>query len=601
MKKQFLTLIFLSFFLSVSAPVLAQPQHGMAMHGDVKYGPDFTHLDYVNPDAPKGGGLKLAAIGSFDNLNPYILKGIAAAGADMLYQSLTTKTDDEAFSEYGLIAETIEVPEDRSWVAFQLRPQAQWHDGVPITVDDVIWTFNILLEKGHPFYRSYYREVDRVEKTGEQEVRFTFKSIENKELPLIIGQMPVLPKHYWTSNGRDFSQTTTEPPLGSGPYKISKVEIGRSIVYERVTDWWGKDLAINRGKYNFDVIQYDYYRDVGVALQALLARQYDLRSENVAKQWALSYDHPSVDNGDLLKKTIPHNIPTGMQAFAYNIRRPLFQDPKVRQALAYAFDFEWANKQFAFGTYKRTNSYFSNSELASAGLPSEAELALLEPFREQLPKEVFTREYQAPRTDGSGNNRANLRKAKQLLEEAGWSIKNGVLTNENNQPFEFEFLLSSPMFERWIQPFIANLKKLGITAVIRVVDTAQYQNRLDQFDYDIVVSVFGQSLSPGNEQLNYWGSESANVSGSRNIIGIENPVVDALIEKIITANSREALITATRALDRVLLWNHYVIPQWHINAFRLAYWDKFGRPDINPPYALPVEETWWVKNAAGKE
>lgn len=595
MLKQYFIFFYLSFFLIPFSSVMAQPQHGLAMHGQVKYPADFLHLDYVNPQALKGGILKMAAIGSFDNLNPYILKGIPAAGASMVYETLTVKTDDEAFSEYGLIAETIETSPDRSWVAFTLRPQAIWHDGQPITVDDVVWTFNTLREKGHPFYRSYYGAVDRVEKTDSKTVKFIFKSNDNKELPLIIGQMPVLPKHYWEAEGRDFSQTTTQPPLGSGPYKIAKVETGRAITYERVADWWGKDLPINVGKYNFDTIQYDYYRDVGVALQALLGGQYDIRQENVAKQWALSYDHPSVKSGKLLKQTIEHNIPTGMQAFVYNLRRPLFQDAKVREALAHAFDFEWANKQFAFDSYTRTKSYFSNSELASTGLPSEAELALLEPYRNQLPADIFEKEYLPPKTDGSGSNRTNLRRAKQLFEQAGWSIRNGVLVDKQDKPFEFEFLLSSPMFERWIQPFIANLKKLGVQASIRVVDTAQYQNRLDQFDYDIVVSVFGQSLSPGNEQFDYWGSESANTPGTRNVAGIQNPVIDALIKKIVAADSREDLVTATRALDRVLLWNHYVIPQWHINAFRLAYWDKFGRPAVNPPYALPVEETWWVK------
>ncbi len=600
--KQIFTYPFLVFCLIYSLPLYAQSSHALSMYGDVKYASDFEHFDYVNPNAPKGGQLKLAVIGSFDNLNPYILKGMAGAGSDLLYQSLTVKSDDEAFTEYGSIARAIETPEDRSWVAFDLREEARWHDGKPITVADVIWTFNTLREKGHPFYRSYYTAVENVTQTGKRRVQFNFKSSGNRELPLIMGQMPILPKHYWTTAGRDFSKTTSEPPLGSGPYQISHIELGRRITYQRVADWWAKDLSINKGRYNFDTVHFDYYRDAGVALQALLAGQYDIRAENVAKQWALSYDHPAVTKGQLIKQKIPHNIPTGMQAFVYNLRREKFQNRHLREALSYAFDFEWSNKQFAFDSYHRTQSYFSNSELAATGLPSTDELKLLNPFKDQLPESVFTKEFHPPQTDGMGNNRQNLRHAKALLEQAGYVIRDGVLVDQSGKPFTFEFLLNSAMFERWIQPFIANLKKLGIVATIRVVDTAQYQNRLDQFDYDVIVSVFGQSLSPGNEQFDYWGSDNAHTPGTRNVAGIENPVVDALIKKIVSADNRSELITATRALDRVLLWNHYVIPQWHINAFRLAYWDKFGRPDVNPPYALPIQETWWIKekNAPSK-
>ena len=567
------------------------PAHGIAMHGDLKYRPDFEHFDYVNPNAPKGGTVTFSVIGTFDSFNPFIIRGQGAAGVASLFESLTTQSLDEPFSEYGLLAETVEMPEDRSWVAFTLRSEARWHDGKPVTVEDVIWSLETLREKGAPFYRYYYKNVKSVEAAGQRRVKFTFDESTNRELPLIIGQLPILPKHYY--EGREFDRTTLEPPLGSGPYRVKSFEPGRTVVYERVRDYWGADLPVNRGTYNFDEIRYEYYRDANVALEAFKAGAYDFRQENTAKFWATAYTGPVFDAGWIVKEEIPHQLGTGMQGFAFNLRRPLFQDPRVRRALAYAFDFEWTNRTIMYGQYERTQSYFSNTELAAEGLPGEAELELLEPFRDQLPPEVFTEVYQAPSSDGEGGIRQNLRTALRLLREAGWSVEDGRLVNAEGQPFRFEILLNGPSFERHTLPFVKSLERLGIQATVRAVDPAQYQNRMDSFDFDITVESFGQSLSPGNEQRDYWGSEAADIPGSRNTIGIKDPVVDHLVEKIIEAPTREDLVAATRALDRVLLWGHYVIPHWHIRTFRVAYWDKFDRPQNNPPYGLPVL-SWWV-------
>ena len=567
------------------------PAHGVAMHGDLKYGPDFEHFDYVNPNAPKGGTVTFASIGTFDTLNPFIIKGTSADGLGFLFETLTVQSEDEPFSEYGLLAESIEMPEDRSWVAFTLRPEARWHDGRPVTVEDVIFSFDTLKEKGLPFYRAYYRNVIKAEAAGERRVKFTFEQTTNRELPLILGQLPILPKHYYENV--EFEKTTLQPPLGSGPYRIKSLEPGRRIVYERAKDYWGADLPVSRGFYNFDEIRYEYYRDANVALEAFKAGGYDIRVENTSKFWATAYSGPMFEAGWIAKEEIPHELGTGMQGFVFNTRRAMFQDPRVRQALAYAFDFEWTNRTIMYGQYDRTESYFSNTELAAEGLPSEAELELLEPFRDQLPEEVFTEVYRAPSSEGEGRIRQNLRTALGLLREAGWSVEGGRLVNAEGQPFRFEILLNGPSFERHTLPFIRNLERLGIQATVRAIDPAQYQNRLDEFDFDMVVGTFGQSLSPGNEQREYWGSEAADIPGSRNVIAIKDPVVDQLIDKIIEAPTREDLVSATRALDRVLLWGHYVIPHWHSRTFRVAYWNKFDRPETMPPYGLPLF-SWWV-------
>ncbi|MBO6947933.1 MAG: ABC transporter substrate-binding protein [Rhodospirillales bacterium] len=569
-----------------------KPQHGIAMHGDLKYGPDFQQYEYVNPNAPKGGQIRLGAIGGFDSLNPFIVKGNAAGGASFVYDTLLTSSADEAFSEYGLLAETVRTPEDRSWVEFKLRDEARWHDGKPITADDVIYSFNILVEKGAPFFRFYYGSVERAVKIGPKTVRFDFKPGENRELPLILGQLTVLPKHYWET--REFDATTLEPPLGSGPYRVKSVEANRNIVLERVKDYWGKDLPVNIGINNFDVIEFEYYRDAQVAIEAFTGGRFDFRRENSSKAWATAYDVPAVKKGLIKLEEFDHDRPAGMQGFAFNMRRDLFKDPKVREALAYAFDFEWSNKNLFYGQYKRTRSYFENSELAATGLPSEAELKLLEPYRGQIPDEVFTKEYNPPKSDGSGNIRSNLRTGSKLLRDAGWVIKDGVRVNEKTgKKLEFEVLLVSPLFERIVLPFAKNLEKLGVTARVRTVETAQYQRRTDTFDYDMIVGSWGQSLSPGNEQRDFWSTDAAGREGSRNATGIKSKVVDELIEKLIAAPDREALITACRALDRVLQWQHLVIPHFHAGYDRIAYWDKFGQPKVTPTRGTQFL-TWWV-------
>lgn len=588
----------LILFLSCLTPTLAaepQPAHGASMYGDLKYGPDFTHFAYVNPNAPKGGTLVQSAVNTYDNLNPYILRGVAAAGLGLIFETLATGSLDEPFSEYGLIAQGIVVPEDRSWVAFELNPNARWHDGKPITVEDVIWSFETLKTQGHPFYRAYFANVVKAEKEGERRVRFTFERAGNRELPLIMGQLPILPKHYYAT--RPFDQPTLEPPLGSGPYRIKAVQPGRSIAYERVADYWGKDLPVNRGRYNYDEIRFEYFRDRDIAFEAFKAGQFDLFLENSAKRWATGYTGPAFDSGRIKREELPDESDNLMQGFAFNIRRDKFKDPRVRLALNYAFDFEWTNKNLFYGAYTRIRSYFSGSELASRGLPEGKELALLEPYRDKLPPEVFTAEYRPPVTDGSGNNRDNLRKAFELLKAAGWEIKDGRLTNSaTGERMTIEFLEDDPSFERVMGPFIKSLERLGIQAGIRTVDVAQYQNRLDNFDFDVITTVWGQSQSPGNEQRDFWGSTAADTPGSRNYIGIKDPVVDALVDAVIHADSRADLIAACRALDRVLLWGHYVIPHWQIKAHRIAYWDKLSRPEVVPPYGLDLF-AWWIDPA----
>lgn len=566
--------------------------HAIAMHGTPKYGADFTHFEYTNPDAPKGGRVVFSAFGSFDSLHPFILKGQSAAGVGNLFESLTTSSSDEAFSRYGLLAESIEWPEDRSWVAYTLRPEARWHDGQPVTVEDVIWSLETLKAKGHPGFRQYFANVESAEQTAPRTVRFNFSGPTNRELPLIVGELPILPKHYWQD--RDFEATTLEAPLGSGPYRVKAVDPGRSITYERDPNYWGKDLPVNRGKNNYGIMHYEYYRDRGVQREAFKAGKIDFFSENVAKEWATAYDLPTVRGDVINKRLIPHENPQGMQAFVFNTRRGIFNDRQVRAALAYAFDFEWTNHNLFYGAYTRTKSYFSNSELASSDTPSAAELAILEPYRDQLPPEVFMEAYEPPVTDGSGNLRGNLRTALRLLKGAGWEIQDGVLTHgESGLVMQFEIMLVSPDFERVVLPFTKNLERLGITVDVRTVDTSQYQQRTDSFDFDMIVSGWGQSLSPGNEQRYYWHSQAADIEGSRNTAGIRNAVVDDLIDLLISAPDRQSLIDRTRALDRVLLWNHYVIPNWHLGAYRVLYWDKFGTPEIMPKYDLGVQY-WWI-------
>jgi len=585
-----ITAVFIAAF--GHAAFAAEKSQGIAMHGDLKYSAGFKNFAYTNPDAPKGGTVRLNAVGTYDNFNSFIVKGNGAAGLGFIYDNLMHGSADEAFSQYGQLAETIEVPKDRSWAAFTLRKEAKWHDGKPVSVEDVIWTFKTLTTKGTPFYRFYYGNVAEVIKTAPRTVRFNFKPGENQELPLILGQLTILPKHYWES--RDFTKTTLEPPLGSGPYKVESFEPGRSITYTRVKDWWGEKIPVNRGQYNFDTIRYDYYRDSTVSLLAFKAGEYDYRAENSSKAWATAYKTPNVENGLIRKVEINHNRSAGMQAFVMNTRRDIFKDRRVRQALGYGFDFEWSNKNLFYGQYARTRSYFDNSELAATGTPKGDELALLEPYRGRIPDEVFSQVYNPPKNDGSGNARSNLRIGGKLLTDAGWVIKdNKRVHSSTGKPLEFEVLLASPLFERIVLPFAKNLKKLGVTVSVRTVDPSQYRRRIDTFDFDVIVGGAGQSLSPGNEQRSYWGSKAADIEGGRNTIGIKDKVIDELIKKVIAAPERKALITSVRALDRVLQWGHWVIPHWHAKYDRVAYWDKFGRPKITPTQGNQFF-AWWV-------
>ncbi|PIE25389.1 MAG: hypothetical protein CSA60_00695 [Neptuniibacter caesariensis] len=589
-------ILFLVLSLNIYADTVNY-SHGIAMHGDLKYPADFSHFDYVNPDAPKGGKVIESAIGTFDSFNSFIVKGTAAAGLHMIYDSLLARAGDEPFSLYGLIAESIEVPNDRSWIIFNLRKDAKFSDGHPITADDVVFSFDILRRKGAPFYKAYYADIESVEAFNDHRVKFTFKNNLNRELALIVGEVSILPKHYWEN--RDFAKTTLDIPLGSGPYMIDSFEAGRSITYKRRDDYWAKDLPVNKGKYNFAYRVYDYYRDNTVAMEAFKAGEYDFRRENSSKRWATSYTGSAFDDGKIIVREFEHQNPTGMQAFVINNRKPQFANPKVRQALALAFDFEWTNRNIFYNAYTRTHSFFSNSEMAATELPSAAELEILQPIRDKVPAEVFTKVYRAPETKGDGRIYTELRQAKRLLLQAGWAFKNGSLINtETGEQFTIEMLLYSPAFERVVAPFIRNLERLGIKASIRLVDVSQYISRLRTFDFDIVVSSFGQSSSPGNEQRDYWHSSSANTEGSRNLIGIRNPAVDYLVEQLIQAPDREQLVLRSRALDRVLQWNHYVIPQYHINKYRVAYWNKFAMPKTRPKYNLGFN-TWWIKPDQG--
>jgi len=584
--------------LMIAATAYAEdikPVHGIAMHGQPKYPADFAHFDYVKPDAPKGGEVRLSALGTFDSLNPFILKGVRAAGIGSTFDTLMTAADDEPFSYYGLVAQSLEVPQDRSWVIFNLRPTARFRDGSPLTAADVLWTFDMLRQKGAPLWRIYYADVAKAEQLGTYRIKFTFKPGSNRELPLILGQFPIASKAYYEKV--PFDSTATEAPLGSGPYRVAHVDLGRSITLERDPNYWARDLAVNRGRFNFGTIRYDYYRDRTVDFEAFKAGDLDFRVEATAKDWATGYDIPAVKNGQIIKENLPNEMPLPMQGFAYNIRRPLFQDDRVREALAYAFDFEWLNKNLFYGLYTRTNSFFFNSELAARGLPSAEELKILEPLRAELPPRVFTAEYQPPKTDGSGNIRDNLREGLRLLKEAGWEIRANKLVNvETGKPFEFDILNAEPSMDRLILPFINNLQRFGITAHLRDVDSSQFEHRVEDFDFDMIINIWAQSLSPGNEQREFWGSAAADERGSQNVVGIKNPAIDKLIDLVIAAPDRESLVMRTRALDRALLWGHYVIPHYRDAVYHVAYWNMFGHPQKLPKQGIALD-TWWVDPA----
>ncbi|MGV1014016.1 MAG: extracellular solute-binding protein [Methyloceanibacter sp.] len=573
--------------------------HALSLIGEPKYPADFTHFDWVNPDAPKGGRVRMADIGSFDSLNPVLYRGEAAAGLGFVTESLMSDSLDESSTAYGLIAEWASYPDDYSSVTFKLRDEARWHDGKPITPEDVIYSLEVN-KAANPRLGFYYKNVERAEATGDNEVTFYFDVKNNRELPMIMGQLTVLPKHYWTGTDakgeqRDPMKTTLEPPLGSGPYRITQAAPGRSVSYERVKDYWGKDLPVNKGQWNFDEIRFDYYRDDTVALESFKAGNLDYRQETSAKNWATSYDFPAVRDGFVKLQEVELKRSQPMQSFVLNLRRPQFQDRRVRQAFNHAFDFEWANKNLFYGQYARTGSYFQGSELAAPQeLPRGRELEILNEVKDQVPPEVFTAVHQNPVNNSPEDARNNLRKAVTLLKDAGWEIKNGVLTNvETGQRMEVEFLLVSPLFERIVQPYLRSLERLGIKGTLRVVDSAQYTRRINAFDYDIVVGSFPQSDSPGNEQRDFWGTDAADREGSMNLIGIKDPAIDKLIDHVIFAKDREELVAATHALDRVLLWNDFVVPQWYSPTVRLAYWARYGQPETLPGLTPGFHQVWW--------
>ncbi|MGE7994147.1 extracellular solute-binding protein [Pseudomonas sp. NPDC089554] len=580
-------------FACLSLPALAAPQHALTLYDEPpKYPANFKHFDYANPDAPKGGTFRQSLYGSFDSLNPYISKGVPPDDIGLIYDTLTRHSLDEPFTEYGLVASKIEKAPDNAWVRFYLRPEARFHDGHPMRADDVVFTFNTLIEKGAPLYRGYYGDVAEVVAENPLTVLFKFKHKNNRELPLILGQLPVLPKHWW--EGRDFTRGSLEVPLGSGPYRIGEVKAGRSIRFERVKDYWGKDLAVNRGMYNFDVMSYDAFRDNTVALEALKAGQFDFWQEMAAKNWANAYNVPAVREGRLIKEEILNGNPTGMQGFIFNLRRPVFQDVRVRQALSLLLDYEWTNKQLFSGAYTRTDSYFDNSEMAATGLPTPDELKILEPLRGQIPEQVFTEAFHNPVSDASGMIRDQQRKAYRLLQDAGWKIVDDKMVDAQGKPVAIEFLLAQPEFERVLLPFKRNLADLGIELTLRRVDVSQYITRLRSRDFDMIVGNFPQSNSPGNEQREFWTTTAADKSGSRNYMGLRDPAVDQLVEQLINADSRQSLVAHTRALDRVLLWGYYVIPNWHIKTWRVAYWNHIGHPKVSPKYDIGIN-TWWIK------
>ncbi|HEX5778556.1 MAG TPA: extracellular solute-binding protein [Xanthobacteraceae bacterium] len=566
--------------------------------GEPKYPADFKHFDYVNANAPKGGFVRFGQDGTFDNFNFVIPRGTAAAGITNLYDTLMTSALDEVATEYGLLAEAVRHPADFSTVTYRLRKEARWHDGKPVTPEDVVWTFDNL-KKLNPNYRFYYRHVTKAEQTGEREVTFTFDAPGNRELPQIVGQLFVLPKHWWTGkdaqgNARNIDAGTLEPPLGSGPYRIKNFTPGRSISYERVPDYWGAKIPARIGTENFDEIRYEYFRDETVELEAFKAGHFDFRVESSARSWATAYDFPARNEGRVILETFPERARGVMQAFVPNLRREKFQDPRVRLALNYALDFEDMNRTLFYNQYKRIESYFSGTELASSGLPKGKELEILETVRGKVPEEVFTKDFENPVGGTEEARRNNLRQATRLLREAGYEIRDKRLVNaKTGEPFEIEFLLVSPAFERVVLFYKPALERLGIAVSARVVDSSQYQNRVRAREFDMIVAGWGQSLSPGNEQLDFWGSEAADSEASRNYAGIKNPAVDELIKKVIFATNRAELIAATHALDRVLMWNHYVVPTWTIDVTRTARWDRYDRPKQLPEYSFGFPDIWW--------
>ena len=583
-------------------------RHAYTVLGEPALPSDFPAFPYVNVAAPKGGEVSLASIGTFDGFNPFILRGTAeghgvgtwitlpggsGSGASVghVWETLLTASADEVATGYGHLAESIEVAPDKMGVTFTLRPEAKFSDGTAVTAEDVAWTYRTLIEKGRPAYRIQFADVKDVVVEGPRRVRFTFSTSQNRDLPLVMGGLPVLPKHFF--DGRDFAKPLTDAPIGSGPYRVTTFELGRSAVYTRDPNWWAADRPTGRGTNNFDRVRYEYFRDSTVAMEAFKAGKVDVRSENIAKNWAGAYDFPAVKSGLVLKREYSHHLPTGMQGYVMNTRRAVFADPRVRQAMTLAFDFEWTNKNLFYSAYTRTQSYFSNTDLASDGLPSAEEMNLLQPFQDALPASLFTRPFALPVTDGSGNNPAQLKQALDLLRETGWKIKDRKMVDASGQPIGFTILMSDPSLERVALPYVQNLLKLGLDVKVRTVDPAQYQRLTDEFDFDMTMMVLPGGDIPGNEMRDYWSCESGKIKGGNNAAGVCDPAVDALVEKIVTAGDRGSLRVATKALDRVLLAGWYMVPNWHSQTFRVAYWDRFGEP------GKPIRDgfnfdTWWV-------
>lgn len=580
-----------------SSSVLASSwQYGLSMYGDLKYSSSFTHFDYANPNAPKGGIFKRASLGSFDSLNPFIIKGHSAAGIGKIYDTLLSQSLDEPFSCYGLIAKKIKVADDFSAVGFLINKDARFHDGKSIHASDVKFSFDTLVNKGAPHYRSYYGDIEKVVVDSPLQVTFYFKVKGNRELPLIIGQLPILPMHYWAD--KDFSKTSLDIPLGSGPYKVAEFKAGKQITYERVKDYWAQDLPVNKGMNNFDELIFDYYRDDSVAFEAFKSGAFDYRLETSSKRWATGYKGKQFSSGDIITEVISDRTPQGMQGFWFNLRKDKFKDINVRKAISLMFDFEWTNKNLFYGAYQRIHSFFSGSELATDEDISQAELEILTPYKDRLSALVFEPlRFNQSRADG--NIRPQMREAVRLLAKSGYELKESKMQDKNGKQLSFEFLLYSKDFERIVLPFKRNLARIGIKSSIRLVDVSQFINRLNSFDFDLVSLRKGQSISPGNEQKSYWGCDSAMQAGAPNWAGLCNPVIDELAEKLTLADTREALVNSTKALDRVLLNEYFVIPQWHLPAHRIAYWNKFAHPKIEPHYALGLA-TWWSKEKASE-
>jgi len=584
----------LTTLLWAATPAGAEARHGLSAFGDLKYPQGFEHFDYVNPDAPKGGRLSMVGSGgtkTFDSFNNFILKGDRAQGLEYLFDSLMTRAMDEPDAVYGLVAESAEVAPDGKSVVFHLRPEAKFADGSPIAAGDIVFSFEMLKEKGRPEYALSLRDVTKAEALDARTVRYTFKGDLTRDLPLIVAELPVLSKAYYTQH--PFDQTSLDPPLGSGPYAIAGFKPGTYVAYKRRPDYWAKDLPVNRGRFNFDELRYEYYRDRTLELEGLKSGTFDFREEFTSLDWATGYNVPSVKEGRLIRLTLPDERPSGAQGFFINTRREPFKDKRVREALDLAFDFEWSNKNLFFNSYKRTQSFFENSEMKATGLPGPAELKLLEPYRDRLAPEVFGEPYTPPVTDGSGRNRDNLRRAKELLDAAGYG-KGGKVLN-------VEILSFESGFERIILPYVDNLKRIGVNASLRSVDPAQYERRMKAFDFDMSIERYGLRLTPGVELKSYWGSAAAGMDGSFNLAGIKDPVIDALTDKVVEAKSRGDLIAATRALDRVLRAGHYWVPQWYKASHSLAFWNKYSRPEVKPKYDPGVIDTWWFDaQKAGK-